>query len=126
MFKTYQQADGRAMMKRVFGASPEPVALAQTFHGPASAKLHSMAIDEQRADPRASYAGAYARIYTDPKNEALRNAAKDEHMRVMLGLSGSDIDEPKATPGPGSLSIQQAQQLEPAPKFPNAPGRAYG
>ncbi len=53
---------------------------AQDFVGrPAHARLHSMVVDHVRANPRQSYASAYAFHYTKPENAALREEVKREH-----------------------------------------------
>jgi hypothetical protein len=54
------------------------------MHGRAHGQMHAKAIDAQRADPRASYAGAYARVYSDPKNSALRAQVKAEHLAATM------------------------------------------
>jgi hypothetical protein len=66
-------------------------------YGPAHAKLHSMAIDHQRAHAGQSYASAYAYLYAKPENAALRNAVKSEHMAsTMAGANGDGLG--KAAP----------------------------
>jgi hypothetical protein len=54
------------------------------FLGPAHAKIHSLAIDHQRAHSGMSYQQAYSHLYSRPENEALRNAIKAEHMRATM------------------------------------------
>jgi hypothetical protein len=57
------------------------------IRGPAHARLHSMAIDHQRAHPGMSYQSAYGYLYAKPENVSLRNAVKAEHMQAtMAGL----------------------------------------
>jgi hypothetical protein len=73
--------------------------------GPAHARLHSQAVDHQRAHSGMSYQQAYSYLYSRPENEPLRNAIKAEHMAATMR----------------TLSIGEAQNLEPAKPFP-----AYG
>jgi hypothetical protein len=54
------------------------------IRGPAHAKLHSMAIDHQRAHAGQSYASAYSYLYAKPENVALRNAVKAEHLAATM------------------------------------------
>jgi hypothetical protein len=70
--------------------------------GPAHARLHSMAVDHQRAHSGMSYQQAYSHLYSRPENEPLRNKIKAEHMAATMR----------------TLSIDEAQALEPAPPFP--------
>jgi hypothetical protein len=51
--------------------------------GPAHARMHSMAIDFQRANPRHSYESAYSRVYTAPENAGLR-AENREHLAASM------------------------------------------
>jgi hypothetical protein len=61
-------------------------------YGPAHAKLHSMAIDHQRAHAGQSYQSAYSYLYAKPENVALRNAVKAEHMKAtMAGHSDGEL-----------------------------------
>ena len=58
------------------------------IRGPNHAKLHSMAVDHQRAHDGMSYQSAYSYLYAKPENAGLRNAVKAEHMRsTMAGVS---------------------------------------
>jgi hypothetical protein len=77
--------------------------------GPAHAKLHSLAVDHQRAHAGMSYQSAYAYLYAKPENAALRNAVKSEHMRsTMAGVQGDGVgkaappDPPQDDVSPGS------------------------
>jgi hypothetical protein len=54
------------------------------IRGPAHAKIHSLAIDHQRAHPGMSYQSAYGYLYAKPENAALRNAIKAEHMSATM------------------------------------------
>jgi len=70
--------------------------------GPASAKFHSMVVDHQRANRGLSYQQSYSRLYSDPGNFELREQIKAEHLAATLR----------------TLTIGEAQNLEPAPPFP--------
>jgi hypothetical protein len=59
------------------------------IRGPAHAKLHSLAIDHQRAHPGMSYQSAYGYLYAKPENAALRNAIKAEHMSATMSAHGA-------------------------------------
>ena len=52
--------------------------------GPAHVKMHSMAIDFQRANPRHSYESAYSRVYTAPENGSLRAEINREHLAASM------------------------------------------
>ena len=52
--------------------------------GPAHARLHSQAIDHQRANPRLSYESAYSRMYTAPENAGLRAEINREHLAASM------------------------------------------
>jgi hypothetical protein len=59
------------------------------IRGPAHAKLHSMAIDYQRAHAGVSYSSAYSHEYIRPENASLREKIKNEHLSAtMAGLGG--------------------------------------
>jgi hypothetical protein len=53
--------------------------------GPAHARMHSMAVDHQRANPRLSYEAAYSRMYTHPENVGLRAEINREHLGASMG-----------------------------------------
>jgi hypothetical protein len=79
--------------------------------GPAHAKMHSMAVDHQRAHGGMSYQQAYSHLYSRPENEPLRNAVKAEHMRATmagysdgLGKADAPMDEVQDYVSPGSAS----------------------
>jgi hypothetical protein len=52
--------------------------------GPEHARLHSMAVDHQRAHPRLSYESAYSRMYTHPENAGLRAEINREHLAASM------------------------------------------
>jgi hypothetical protein len=58
------------------------------IRGPAHARLHSQAIDHQRAHPGMSYQSAYGYLYAKPENVSLRNAIKAEHMSATMSAHG--------------------------------------
>jgi hypothetical protein len=55
------------------------------IHGPAHAKMHSMATDFQRAHPWHSYKSAYSRVYSAPENSGLREKVRNEHLGASMG-----------------------------------------
>jgi hypothetical protein len=77
------------------------------IRGPAHAKLHSLAIDHQRAHPGMSYQSAYGYLYAKPENVGLRNAIKAEHMSTTMSAHGElgkaaapmDAEQDDVTPG---------------------------
>ncbi len=82
--------------------------------GEAHAKMYSLAIDRQR-ERTISFPAAYSEVYSAAANAALRAAVQREHLEHQL----SNIH------GTGgvthTLSIQEAQRMEPAaPKFRGA------
>lgn len=66
------------------GQSDYPASTAQTPPwvglGPAHAKLHVLATDYHRANPRMSKESAFSHVFVAPENAALREAAKSEHL----------------------------------------------
>jgi hypothetical protein len=48
--------------------------------GPAGRRMQALADDHARAYPNKSPAGAYAAVYTDPANAALRNQVRNEDL----------------------------------------------
>jgi hypothetical protein len=65
--------------------------------GPAHARMHSMAVDFQRAHPRHSYESAYSRVYSAPENSGLRDKVRNEHLGAsMASVSGQGLG--KAAP----------------------------
>jgi hypothetical protein len=97
--------------------------------GPNHAKLHSMAIDHQRAHAGQSYASAYAYLYAKPENIALRNAVKAEHMKAtMAGYSDgvdkaapADAVQDDVTPGSADLELHRLVVTH----MKNNPGLSY-
>jgi hypothetical protein len=98
LFKAYQSAQiGKAK-------APEDAVQddAPRHDGPASAKFHSMVVDHQRANRGLSYQQSYSRLYSDPDNFELREQIKAEHLAATRR----------------TLTIGEAQNLEPARPFP--------
>ena len=56
--------------------------------GPGHARLHSMAVDHQRAHSGMTYEQAYSYLYGKPENEPLREQIKSEHMRATMAGQG--------------------------------------
>ncbi len=80
LFKAMQIAPGQEVKP-----APQETAKEPEFIGPAHAKIHSLAVDHQRAHSGMSYQQAYCHLYSRPENVALRDAVKDEHMRATMG-----------------------------------------
>jgi hypothetical protein len=66
------------------------------FLGPAHARLHSMAVDHQRAHSGMSYQQAYSHLYSRTENAPLREKIKSEHMRATMAGQGHGLG--KAAP----------------------------
>jgi hypothetical protein len=87
--KAYDSTYGTAM-SLVKTAPPAPydplqkAAELAEIRGPAHAKLHSMAIDHQRAHPGQSYESAYGYLYAKPENAPLREKIKSEHLAATM------------------------------------------
>jgi hypothetical protein len=64
--------------------------------GPAHAKLHSLAVDHQRAHGGMSYQQAYSHLYSRPENVSLRNAVKAEHMQATMSGVGQGLGKAAA------------------------------
>ena len=78
--------------------------------GPAHAKMHSLAIDQQK-ERSIPYAHAYSEVYTAAANATLRAEVQREHLEhALAGIYGSGGVS-------GTLSIQEAERLEPAKDF---------
>ncbi|MGC2222323.1 MAG: hypothetical protein WA624_08125 [Methylocella sp.] len=78
----------KSLIPRVEKAAPyDPLQKAADMAehlGPAHARLHSMAVDHQRANPRLSYEAAYSRMYTHPENAGLRAEINREHLAASM------------------------------------------
>ena len=60
------------------------VAEVAEFLGPAHAKIHSLAVDHQRAHSGMTYEQAFSHLYSRPENGPLREKIKSEHMRASM------------------------------------------
>jgi hypothetical protein len=100
------------------------------IRGPAHARLHSMAVDHQRARAGQSYASAYAYLYAKPENEALRNAIKAEHMSATMSAHAEggigkaappDALQDDVDPGSAEHALHQLVVT----RMKNEPGMSY-
>jgi hypothetical protein len=101
LYKAMRIAPGAEVKPVAQVAPPSPEAAAKLL-GAAHAQMHSMAVDHQRAHSGMSYQQAYSHLYSRPENAPLREKIKAEHMAATMR----------------TLSIDEAQNLEPAKPFP--------
>lgn len=88
LFQAMKIAPGAEVKPAPQPPPPSPEAAAKLL-GPAHAKMHSLAVDHQRANPRLSYESAYAKIYSAPENAGLRAEINHEHFgKSMARLHG--------------------------------------
>ena len=83
LFKALKRAPGSEVKPAPQPAPPSPEAGANLL-GPAHARLHSQAVDHQRANPRLRYESAYSRMYTHPDNAGLRAEINREHLGASM------------------------------------------
>jgi hypothetical protein len=83
LYKAMQIAPGQEVKPAPQPVPPSPEAAARLL-GPAHARLHSQAVDHQRANPRLSYESAYSRMYTHPENASLRAEINREHLAASM------------------------------------------
>ena len=83
LYKAMQIAPGAEVKPAPQPAPPSREASARLL-GPAHARLHSQAVDHQRANPRLSYESAYSRMYTAPENAGLRAEINREHLAASM------------------------------------------
>jgi hypothetical protein len=83
LYQAMKIAPGSEVKPELQPAPPSPEAAAKLL-GPAHAKMHSQAVDHQRANPRLSYEAAYSRMYTHADNAGLRAEINREHMRATM------------------------------------------
>jgi hypothetical protein len=83
LYKAMQIAPGVEVKPAPQSAPPSREAEAKLL-GPAHAKMHSQAVDHQRANPRLSYESAYSRMYTAPENAGLRAEINREHLAASM------------------------------------------
>jgi hypothetical protein len=86
LFQAMKIAPGSEVKPSPQPAPPTPEAAAKLL-GPAHAKMHSQAVDHQRANPRLSYEAAYSRMYTHPDNASLRAEINREHLGASMAAS---------------------------------------
>jgi len=85
LYKAMKIAPGQEVKPSPQPAPPSPEAAAKLL-GPAHARLHSQAVDHQRANPRLSYESAYSRMYTAPDNAGLRAEINREHLAASMAV----------------------------------------
>jgi hypothetical protein len=83
LYRALKRAPGAEVKPAPQPAPPSREAAAQLL-GPAHARLHSMAVDHQRANPRLSYESAYSRMYTAPACAGLRAEINREHLGASM------------------------------------------
>ena len=83
LYQAMKIAPGSEVKAAPQPAPPSPEAAANLL-GPAHAKMHSQAVDHQRANPRLSYESAYSRMYTHPDNAGLRAEINREHLAASM------------------------------------------
>jgi len=83
LYQAMKIAPGSEVKPAPQPAPPSPEAAANLL-GPAHAKMHSQAVDHQRANPRLSYESAYSRMYTAPENAGLRAEINREHLGASM------------------------------------------
>jgi hypothetical protein len=96
------------------------------IRGPNHAKLHSMAVDHQRANPGMSYQSAYGYLYSKPENVSLRNAIKSEHLAsAMSAHADGDLDKAAAPPDALQDDIDPASAEHELHQLVDTPGMSY-
>src|ERR1700730_13277839 len=83
LYQAMKIAPGSEVKPGPLPAPPSPEAAAKLL-GPAHARLHSQAVDHQRANARLSYESAYSRMYTAPANAGLRAEINREHLAASM------------------------------------------
>jgi hypothetical protein len=115
LYKAMKIAPGAEVKPAPQPAPPSREAEAKLL-GPAHAKMHSQAVDHQRANPRLSYEAAYSRMYTHPKNASLRAEINREHLGAsMASLHGHglgkaappDPSQDYVSPGPAHDALNE-------------------
>ena len=97
LFKALKRAPGSEVKAAPQPAPPSREAAAELL-GPAHAKMHSQAIDFQRANPQHSYESAYSRMYTHPENASLRAEINREHLAASMAAVHGHGELGKAAP----------------------------
>jgi hypothetical protein len=105
LYRACKIAPGAEVRAPVEKADDGPVHI-----GPAHARMHALAVDHSKAKSM-TYQGAYSYVYSHPDNAALRAAVQREHLaHALAGIHNG--------PAP-TLSIHEAQNLQPARSFRN-------
>ena len=100
LYQAMKIAPGAEVKPAPQPAPPSPEEAARLL-GPAHARLHSQAVDHQRANPRLSYESAYSRMYTHPDNAGLRAEINREHLGAsMAAVDGHGLGKAAAPPDP--------------------------
>jgi hypothetical protein len=79
LYAASKRAPGSEIKPEPSVAPSDPDAAAKAL-GPAHYKMHVLATDHMRANPRLSYEAAYARMYTHRDTAALRDQVVREHL----------------------------------------------
>ena len=90
LYKAMKIAPGSKVKPVPQPVPPSPEAAAKLL-GPAHAKMHSQAVDHQRANPRLSYEAAYSRMYTHADNAGLRAEINREHLAASMAAHGQGL-----------------------------------
>jgi hypothetical protein len=102
--------------------------------GPAHARMHSMAIDFKRANPRHSYESAYSRVYTAPENASLRAEINREHLAASMAGQGhaglgkaapADAEQDYVDPGARTPAAAEILDRLVVTRMKNNPGLSY-
>src|ERR1700719_4645314 len=100
LYQAMKIAPGQEVKPAPQPAPPSPEAAANLL-GPAHAKMHSQAVDHQRAYPRLSYEAAYSRMYTHPDNARLSAKINREHLGAsMAAVDAHGLGKAVAPPDP--------------------------
>ena len=83
LYQALKIAPGQEVKPAPQPAPPSSEEAAQ-LRGPGHAKMHSMAIDFQRANSRHNYESAYSRVYSAPENAGLRAEINREHLAASM------------------------------------------
>jgi hypothetical protein len=86
LYKALKSAPGAEVKPAPQPATPSPEEAAKLL-GPAHARMHSQAVDHQRANPRLSYEAAYSRMYTHADNAGLRAEINREHLGASMAAA---------------------------------------
>ena len=90
LYKAMQIAPGAEVKPAPQPAPPSREESARHL-GPGHARMHSLAVDHQRANPRLSYEAAYSRMYTHADNAGLRAEINREHLASSMAAHGQGL-----------------------------------